>query len=212
MRLLRSTVLGLASASHIKWCTFYGDTGGQADLPDEVDEPGFSELTEVTYAFDDDENRGVFRVFSNEATGSFWQRWVAQIAAKLLDQDEDGIPDDAAVAKCLRDNRAHIALLELGSLEDNYSDNLSAAWQTGRVEPINDRNMHVSFDHRWDWMREAPNAPGQSDDKRVAWDVSFQQVTAVINQVGYACAYPHIFGENDSMLASAYDQATAAHT
>ena len=72
----------------------------------------------------------------------------------LTVQDGDGVPDDQLVADCLMERRAHIAIIRTDDYEATYSNSLSEVWSGGRVEPIHDRNMVRSFDHKWNWLHQ----------------------------------------------------------
>ena len=198
MRLFQSVVAG-ASASHVFKCTWQGDNPF-------MDVAGLEEFEEMATAFQGAYS-DVFRVFANSETSRSWQRGVAKVAAELLDQNRDGVPDDQFVAHCLRQNNAHIAVLDKSKREENYSENLAEEWVRGRVEPIHDRNMNNNIDHTFNFLRTGPNSPLTRSSAREQWDTTLQQVTAVINEKGYACAYPNLYGTHNSLLSVAFDQA-----
>lgn len=99
----------------------------------------------------------------------------AHVMAEYLDNDADGRPDNAAVVSALQSRNATLVMtIDRDELDDFRFDQLP----DGEFQDLN----------------AAETRPGGAD--RWEFDASLEEVLHLITHVGYANAYPEIFGES----------------
>lgn len=113
---------------------------------------------------------------------------VAHIMAEYLDNDEDGMPDNALVMTELAEQQAAMVMFndEGSQSEASFVDNLHGNF--GSTQLLYGFETH------------APDYAGQD------FDATYEEVWHLITHVGYSAVYPEIFGEEaGSEIANAMD-------
>lgn len=115
----------------------------------------------------------------------------ANVMAEYLDNDADGVPDNALVVQAMQANNATLIMtIDFAELEEVISDLGADDMPEGVLQ---DQNA-------------AETRPGGAADG--VFDASFEEVLHLITHAGYAYAYPDAFGESPgTSLANAMDKA-----
>ena len=115
----------------------------------------------------------------------------ANVMAEYLDNDADGVPDNALVVQAMQANNATLIMtIDFAELEEVISDLGADDMPEGVLQ---DQNA-------------AETRPGGAADG--VFDASFEEVLHLITHAGYAYAYPDAFGETPgTSLANAMDKA-----
>ena len=115
----------------------------------------------------------------------------ANVMAEYLDNDADGVPDNALVVQAMRANNATLIMtIDFAELDDVLSE-----------MGVDDIPEGVLQD-----QNAAETRPGGAANG--VFDASFEEVLHLITHAGYAHAYPEAFGETPgTSLANAMDKA-----
>ena len=149
-----------------------------------IQDPAFSEFTQYINVL------GCFHVVAESEITDSKLLHVAAVAAELLDQDEDGVVDDAMLETALIQGQALMPVLNFeGSdaeetlFEFYEGDGIGAVLYNGEIDP---------------------NEPGYWGS-----DATVEEVLHTINHVGHVSIYPEAFSlePNSSLLSEAMDVA-----
>ena len=115
----------------------------------------------------------------------------ANVMAEYLDNDADGVPDNALVVQAMQANDATLIMtIDFAELDEVLSEIGVDGIPEGVLQ---DQNA-------------AETRPGGAADG--VFDASFEEVLHLITHAGYAYAYPDAFGESPgTFLANAMDKA-----
>jgi hypothetical protein len=115
---------------------------------------------------------------------------VAAVLAQYLDNNGDAVPDNEAVLASLRKASASIAL---------FQDGRAMEWQFEKLAPV---------------LRKVALHPVPADtvvrsgNRNGGFDAALSEVLKLVTQLGYAYAYPRVFGEKrGTAVARAMDKA-----
>ncbi len=128
-------------------------------------------------------------VRGTEGTSDDKMLHAASVMAEYLDNDADGIPDNALVVQAMRENNATLVMtIDFAELDEVLAE--------------------IGVDNLPDGLLQDQNAaetrPGGAADG--VFDASFEEVLHLITHAGYAYAYPDAFGETPgTSLANAMD-------
>lgn len=146
----------------------------------EVSESAKPEFTKKIEAF------GIFIYATNNVTDEKLVH-AASILAEYLDNDEDGVPDNPLVVDALLSKNASIVMAKD---EDEMRSMGRSAFPPGAVQSL--------FDYE--------TRPGGAE--RGVFDAALEEIIHPITDVGYAQAYPEIFGTKPgSEVAQIMDEA-----
>lgn len=116
----------------------------------------------------------------------------ANIMAEYLDNNEDGVVDDAAVLDQMVQNKAHMIMPNTEAEISSFDMSILPA--NGEGQDLYGEETHI-------------NGAAQG-----RFDASLEEVLHLITHVGYANAYPSAFGEfSGTLLAEAMDVARGGH-
>ena len=122
----------------------------------------------------------------------------ADITADFLDNDRDGKPDNPKVNNELWNERSAVIM----------------GYDERELERLHDRYGEVFDDYALQGLfatETLPNA-GPHNPKSSAFDASIEEILHIVTSVGYAGAYPKVFGERrSSELAKAMDVARGGY-
>ena len=167
-------------------------------LPQPNLEPSSCSSLEIEYNFDPpssliDKKVDVFGVVVF-ATGGFSEaktKHVANVLAKYLDNDENGIPDNPLVVQTMIEERAGMILF----VDEDEEEVLFDRWDHDYYDPD---KLQTQWADETNPSRE--------------FDATIEEVLHVITDVGYDNAYPDVFGEvSGSTLANLMDNARGGH-
>jgi hypothetical protein len=128
------------------------------------------------------------------ATGGFSEaktKHVANVLAKYLDNDENGIPNNPLVVQTMIEERAGMVLF----VDEDEEEVLFDRWDHDYYDPD---KLQTQWADETNPSRE--------------FDATIEEVLHVITDVGYDNAYPDVFGEvSGSTLANLMDNARGGH-
>ena len=117
----------------------------------------------------------------------------ANITAELIDNNEDGTADNAAVIAALVDNSTYVGIKNLGE---------------GNSVTIDSEPLDNAGAGKWISLKAFNTGDNYADGVR--HDESIEEIFHLITQYGYSKVYPTVFGESDtstSTMALAMDTA-----
>lgn len=163
-------------------------------------EPTFCTILEIEYDFDSpspliDKKVDVFGVpvFATSRFTEAKTQHVANVLAKYLDNDEDGIPDNPIVVKTMMKQQVGMIL----TVNDDESENVFNRW-----------DHDIGYGSPDGFQEQFLDETNPSRE----FDAALEEVLHVITDAGYDNAYPDVFGEvSGSTLANLMDNARGGH-
>ena len=138
-------------------------------------------------------------VFASEDTPDSKIIHVSNVLAHYLDNNADGAPDNPLVLSTMTDVNASIFMVASEDDRDRLWDRL----------PERFHEMADSGELRVQDLDGEETNPDESENR---FDASLEEVLHLITQVGYAEAYPNVFGEKaGSKIAGYMDVARGGH-
>jgi hypothetical protein len=121
------------------------------------------------------------------------------VLAQYLDNNADGIPDNAAVVEVLSNSNASIFMAatedDMESVEERLPESIHRMLDSGQLRVL----------HLYGEETNPPKATGE-------FDASLEEVLHLITEVGYAQTYPGVFAEErGSTIAKYMDIARGGH-
>jgi len=168
--------------------------------PSYQSEPTFCTTLEIEYDFDSpspliDKKVDVFGVpvFATSRFTEAKTQHVANVLAKYLDNDEDGIPDNPTVVKTMMKQQVGMILI----VNDDESESVFNRW-----------NHDIGYGSPDGFQEQFLDETNPSQE----FDAALEEVLHVITDAGYDNAYPDVFGEvSGSALANLMDDARGGH-
>ncbi len=121
------------------------------------------------------------------------------VMAEYLDNDEDGKVDNELVHKKMIENNATMVLFKDGIAAESYFDKAGED-----IDELIEKGYSLQ-----DLYDEEIHLDGVANSKL---DATYEEVLHLITHIGYANAYPNVFGEKaGSEIALAMDTARGGH-
>jgi hypothetical protein len=138
-------------------------------------------------------------VFATEGTRDSKVIHGSNVLAQYLDNNADGIPDNAAVVEVLSNSNASIFMAatedDMESVEERLPESVHRMMDSGQLRVI----------HLYGEETNPSKAKGE-------FDASLEEVLHLITEVGYAQTYPGVFAEErGSTIAKYMDIARGGH-
>ena len=120
----------------------------------------------------------------------------SNVMAQYLDNNGDGEPDNPAVVRAMTRARASLLMTETEAEIESLYDQVPRSF----LEMVEKGQVHVQ------------GLYGSETKPEYGFDASLEEILHLISSVGYAQAYPDVFGEDAASTIAAYmDNARGGH-